>query len=65
MTELPLAAVIRLMKSAGVERVGADAAQKMTEKAEALIVESAKEALKYAEVAGRKTIKEIDITRSE
>lgn len=61
MTDLPIAAVVRIAKSNGAERVGSDAAAVLVEKAENYIGYLAKEANKFAMHAGRKTIKEEDV----
>ncbi len=61
MAELPSAAVIRIAKAIGAERVGSDAVKVMVEKAEEYIGQLTKEATKLATHAGRKTLKEEDI----
>jgi len=61
MADLPIAAVIRIAKANGAERVGSDAAEILVKKAEAYIGKLAKEAEKLASHAGRKTIKEEDV----
>ncbi len=61
MADLPIAAVVRLAKKNGAERVGSDAAQALVMKAEDYIAKLAKEANRLAMHAGRKTIKEEDI----
>lgn len=61
MTTLPIAAITRIAKKNGAERVGSDAAIALTEKAEDYIANLAKEANRLAIHAGRKTIKEEDI----
>jgi histone H3/H4 len=61
MTNLPIAAIIRIAKKSGVERVGSDAAQALVLASEDYIVKLAQEANKLAIHAGRKTIKEEDI----
>lgn len=61
MAELPIAAVVRIAKNNGAERVGSDAAAILVEKAEAYIGALAAEANKLAIHAGRKTIKEEDV----
>lgn len=61
MADLPKAAVVRLAKKAGAERVGEDAADALVAKAESYIEEIAKKAYEYAQHAGRKTIKAEDI----
>ncbi len=61
MAELPIAAVVRIAKSNGAERVGSDAAAVLVQKAEEYIANLSKEANKLALHAGRKTIKEEDV----
>ncbi len=59
--ELPLAAMERLMKKVGSERVSEDAKEAMREVLEEIGEEIAAAALKFAQHAGRKTIKAEDI----
>ncbi|HJJ89361.1 MAG TPA: histone family protein [Methanocorpusculum sp.] len=61
MADLPKAAVVRLAKKAGAERVGEDAADVLVAKAESYIEAIAERAYEYAQHAGRKTIKAEDI----
>jgi len=61
MADLPIAAVIRIAKANGAERVGSDAAALLVKKAEEYIAELTKEADKLATHAGRKTLKAEDI----
>lgn len=61
MSDLPIAAVIRIAKSSGAERVGSDAAELLVKKAEEYIAQLTKDANKLASHAGRKTLKEEDI----
>ena len=61
MVDLPIAAVIRIAKKNGAERVGVDAAAALLAKTEAYIASLAKEADRLARHAGRKTIKEEDV----
>ncbi|HJJ89504.1 MAG TPA: histone family protein [Methanocorpusculum sp.] len=61
MADLPKAAVVRLAKKAGAERVGEDAADALVTKAESYIEAIAEKAYEYAQHAGRKTIKAEDI----
>jgi DNA-binding protein len=61
MADLPTAAVIRIAKANGAERVGSDAAEILVKKAEAYIGELAREANRLATHAGRKTIKAEDV----
>jgi histone H3/H4 len=59
--DLPIAAVIRIAKKSGAERVGSDAAVALLAKTEEYIANLTKEANKLAMHAGRKTLKEEDI----
>jgi histone H3/H4 len=59
--DLPIAAVVRIAKKSGAERVGSDAAISLLEKAEDYIARLARESNKLAMHAGRKTIKEEDV----
>jgi histone H3/H4 len=59
--ELPLAAVARLAKKNGAERVGSDATLALVAKAEDYLACLVKESNKLAIHAGRKTIKEEDV----
>ncbi len=61
MADLPIAAVARIAKKNGAERVGSDAAAALVGKAEDYIACLVKEANKLAMHAGRKTIKEEDV----
>ena len=61
MADLPTAAVIRIAKANGAERVGSDAAEILVKKAEEYIGQLTREANKLAAHAGRKTLKEEDI----
>jgi DNA-binding protein len=60
-TELAEAAMHRLCKKAGAERVSEAAAQELAEVLKVIGVKIAKEALDYSMHAGRKTIKTEDI----
>lgn len=60
-TDLPIAAVTRIAKANGAERVGSDGAATIVMMAEDYIARLTKEANKLAAHAGRKTIKEDDI----
>jgi len=59
--DLPIAAIIRIAKKSGAERVGSDAAVALLAKTEEYIANLTKEANKLAMHAGRKTLKEEDI----
>ena len=61
MADLPTAAIIRIAKANGAERVGSDAADMLVKKAEEYIGQLTKEAEKLASHAGRKTLKAEDI----
>jgi histone H3/H4 len=61
MADLPIAAVVRIAKKNGAERVGSDAAEALVIKAEKYIAQLTKESNKLAEHAGRKTIKKEDV----
>ena len=61
MADLPIAAVVRIAKKSGAERVGSDEAAAIVAKAEAYIGSLAREANRLAHHAGRKTIKEEDV----
>ena len=61
MADLPIAAVVRIAKKNGAERVGSDAAAALVAKAEDYIAELTREANRLAQHAGRKTIKEEDV----
>ena len=60
-SEFGLAAVYRVIKKAGAERVGDDAAIELRSELEALGVQIAKRAVTLAVHAGRKTVKPSDI----
>jgi len=59
--DLPIAAVIRIAKKNGAQRVGADGAAALLRNAENYIANLTQEANRLAMHAGRKTIKEQDI----
>ena len=61
MGELAIAAMHRICKKAGAERVSEPAAKEMGKVLEEIGVKIAKEALDFAMHAGRKTIKSEDI----
>lgn len=60
-TDLPTAAVIRIAKANGAERVGGDGAAAILLMTEQYIGKLTKEANIHASQAGRKTLKEEDI----
>lgn len=61
MADLPIAAVNRIAKANGAERVGSDASELLVKMTEAYIARLTKEANKLAIHAGRKTLREEDI----
>ena len=61
MADLPIAAVARVAKNNGAERVGADASQALVDLTEKYLANLVKEANKLAGHAGRKTLKAEDI----
>ncbi|MEI7434632.1 MAG: histone family protein [Methanomicrobiales archaeon] len=61
MTEIPIAPVIRIMRKTGAERVGNEAGEALADLMEQYGHKIAKEAVKLASHAGRKTITAADI----
>lgn len=61
LTAIPKAPVARILMNAGAKRVSADAVNAFTEVLEAKGMEIAKQAVKIAHHAGRKTIHDSDI----
>ncbi len=61
MAELPLAPLKRLMKQAGAERVADDGVEAMRDVIEEEVLDLAREANRFAQHAGRKTIKKEDV----
>lgn len=61
MVEIPLATVDRLMRRAGAKRVSEDAARAMAEVVEERAFAIATEAVKLAEHAGRRTVRDVDV----
>jgi DNA-binding protein len=61
MTDLPIAAVARIAKKNGIERVGSDAAEALVDVAEQYLAEISVETLKFAHHAHRKTIRKEDV----
>ena len=61
MTDLPVAAVVRVAKNNGAERVGSEASEVMVKMTEDYLANLVKEAIKLAAHAGRKTLKAEDI----
>ena len=65
MSDLPNAAIQRIAKKAGAERIGTDAVELLSKKAEIYIMNIVKKANGYATHAGRKTLKGEDIELAE
>ncbi|MGV8108905.1 histone family protein [Methanospirillum sp.] len=61
MADLPIAAVVRVAKNAGAERVGSDGSEELVKMTEDYLGKLVKEAVKLAGHAGRKTLKAEDI----
>ncbi len=61
MAELPIAAVDRIIRKAGGQRVSEEAAEELTEIIEEYGLEIASEAAELADHAGRKTVRDSDI----
>jgi len=61
MPELPISSVERLLKNAGAERIGEDAAAELRELAEEKALKISKKALALAKRVGRKTVKAEDV----
>lgn len=58
---LPLAAMEKLMKMNGAERVSEDAKEELREVLEEIAAEISQNAIKLSRHAGRKTVKGVDI----
>ncbi len=65
MGELPNAAIIRIAKANGAERVGKDATEILAQLTEKYIGQLVKEANRLATHAGRKTIKAEDVEMAD
>lgn len=61
MAELPVAAVDRIIRRAGGQRVSESAAEELAEILEEYALEIAGEATELSEHAGRKTVRDTDI----
>lgn len=61
MAELPLAPIKRIMKQSGAERVADDGVEAMRDVIEEQVIQLAKEANRFANHAGRKTVKKEDV----
>ncbi len=61
MTELPSAAVDRIIRKSGAKRVSESAARALAEVLEEKAILIANEAAKLAEHAGRRTVRDVDI----
>lgn len=61
MSELPIAAVDRIIRKAGAQRVSESAARELSEMLEEYALELASEAAELADHAGRKTVRDSDI----
>jgi len=61
MSDLPNAAIQRIAKKAGAERIGTDATELLAKNAENYMANIVKKAVVYATHAGRKTLKSEDI----
>lgn len=60
-SELPIAAVDRIIRKAGAERVSESAARELSEVLEDYALEMARDAADLSEHAGRKTVRDTDI----
>ena len=60
-TILPSAAMEKLLKNAGAERVSEDAKAKLIEVLEEIAEEIGEKAVRLARHAGRKTVKSVDV----
>ncbi len=61
MVEIPLATADRLIRKVGAKRVSEDAARALAEILEEYALSVASEAVKLAEHAGRRTVRDVDI----
>jgi len=59
--ELPIATIERMIKKAGAKRVSESAARALGEILEEKATEITREAIKLAEHAGRRTVRDVDI----
>ncbi len=58
---IPLAAMERIMEKAGAERISEDAKHELKRICELLVTKYGERAAKFADHAGRKTVKEEDV----
>ncbi len=58
---IPLAAMERIIEKAGAERIAEDAKQELKDICETLAAKYGERAAKFADHAGRKTVKEEDV----
>ncbi len=65
MAELPLAPVKRIIKQSGASRVAEDAVEELRDELERHAEQRAREAKRYAEHAGRKTVQADDVKASQ
>ncbi|MGV8161932.1 MAG: histone family protein [Candidatus Nanoarchaeia archaeon] len=63
--DIPLAAMERLLKKAGAERVAEDAKAALRDSLEEYALKIGRDAVKYSNHAGRKTVKAEDIKLAE
>ncbi len=61
MSELPIAAIDRVIRKAGANRVSESAARELAEILEKYAMDIAKDATELSEHAGRKTVRDSDI----
>ncbi|HID28005.1 MAG: histone family protein [Methanosarcinales archaeon] len=64
MANIPIAPIVRIAKDNKVERIGTKASMALVEAAEDYVAKVAKRASELAKHAGRKTVKEEDVTEA-